>query len=77
MITEVDVLLVGGGWTGVSAALTLHEYNVANPDAALTFALLEGHASRLGGRAYSYDYEWTDETGAHDARFILSGVNAT
>jgi monoamine oxidase len=77
MITEVDVLVVGGGWTGVSAALTLGEHNAANPDDALTFALLEGHASRLGGRAYSYEYEWTDEKGAprttafeHGAQYV-------
>jgi len=83
MITEVDVLIVGGGWTGVSAALTLHEHNSANADSALSFALLEGHSSRLGGRAYSYEYEWTDEKGArrttafeHGAQYIGSQQSA-
>lgn len=83
MITEVDVLIVGGGWTGVSAALTLHEHNAANPEVALTFALLEGHPSRLGGRAKSYEYEWTDEKGArrttdfeHGAQYVGSQQSA-
>jgi len=77
MITDVDVLIVGGGWTGVSAALALHEHNGAHPDAAVTFALLEGHPSRLGGRAFSYEYEWLDATGArrttafeHGAQYV-------
>jgi monoamine oxidase len=77
MITEVDVLIVGGGWTGVSAALTLQEHNAANPNHAVSFALLEGHPSRLGGRANSYQYEWTDEQGQlrktdfeHGAQYI-------
>ena len=77
MITEVDVLIVGGGWTGVSAALTLHEHNTAHPNDALTFALLEGHPSRLGGRANSYEYQWTDQNGVrrttdfeHGAQYV-------
>jgi len=77
MITDVDVLIAGGGWTGVSAALTLHEHNVRNPDKAVTFALLEGHPTRLGGRAYSYEHEWVDESGArrktafeHGAQYV-------
>jgi monoamine oxidase len=77
MVTDVDVLIVGGGWTGVSAALTLHEHNAAHPDDALSFALLEGHSSRLGGRAHSYEYEWTDEQGVphktafeHGAQYV-------
>lgn len=77
MITDVDVLIVGGGWTGVSAALTLHEHNAAHPDDALSFALLEGHASDLGGRAHSYEYEWSDEQGTrrrtafeHGAQYV-------
>lgn len=77
MITDVDVLIVGGGWTGVSAALTLHEHNAAHPDNAVSFALLEGHGTRLGGRANSYDYEWIDENGAprrtafeHGAQYV-------
>jgi len=77
MITDVDVLIVGGGWTGVSAALTLHEHNGSHPDSAVSFALLEGHASRLGGRANSYDWEWTDEQGVerrtafeHGAQYV-------
>jgi len=63
MVTDVDVLIVGGGWTGVSAALTLHEHNAAHPGDPVSFALLEGHSSRLGGRANSYEYEWTDSNG--------------
>jgi len=38
MITDVDVLIVGGGWTGVSAALALNDHNTAHPDEAVTFA---------------------------------------
>src|SRR6185369_627120 len=77
MVTDVDVLIVGGGWTGVSAALTLHEHNAAHPDDALSFALLEGHSSRLGGRAHSYEHEWTDDQGVrrktafeHGAQYV-------
>lgn len=77
MITDVDVLIVGGGWTGVSAALTLHEHNTAHPEAAVSFALLEGHARRLGGRAFSYEREWVDEKGVrrktafeHGAQYV-------
>src|SRR4051812_28042088 len=77
MITDVDVLIVGGGWTGVSAALTLHEHNGAHPDGALTFAVLEGHSSQLGGRARSYEHEWIDEKGTrrttafeHGAQYV-------
>jgi monoamine oxidase len=77
MVRDVDVLIVGGGWTGVSAALTFHAYNTAHPDSPLTFALLEGHPSRLGGRAFSYGYEWKDQTGAlrttsfeHGAQYV-------
>ncbi len=77
MITDVDVLIVGGGWAGVSAALTLHEHNAAHPDDAVTFALLEGHPSRLGGRAFSYEYAWTDQKGVrrttafeHGAQYV-------
>jgi len=83
MITEVDVLIVGGGWTGVSAALALHEHNAANPADAVSFALLEGHANRLGGRANSYEYEWTDEHGVrkttdfeHGAQYVGSQQSA-
>jgi len=77
MVTDVDVLIVGGGWTGVSAALTLHEHDAAHPDDALSFALLEGHSSRLGGRAHSYEHEWTDDQGVrrktafeHGAQYV-------
>ena len=83
MSTDVDVLIVGGGWTGVSAALTLHEHNSSHPDSAVSFALLEGHATRLGGRANSYDYEWTDENGVthrtafeHGAQYVGSTQTA-
>lgn len=83
MVTEVDVLIVGGGWTGVSAALTLHEHNAAHPDDAVSFTLLEGHGSRLGGRAYSYQHEWTDEQGVrrttafeHGAQYVGSQQSA-
>jgi monoamine oxidase len=70
MTTELDVLIVGGGWTGVSAALALHEHNSANPDKAVAFALLEGDQSRLGGRAYSFVHTWTDKLGVQrSARF--------
>jgi len=69
MITDVDVLIVGGGWTGVSAALTLHEHNLAHPNDALTFALLEGHSSRLGGRTHSYEYAWNDQGSPHTTAF--------
>jgi 2-polyprenyl-6-methoxyphenol hydroxylase-like FAD-dependent oxidoreductase len=77
MTTDVGVLIVGAGWTGVTAALTLHEHNSAYPDKAVTFAVLEGDPSRLGGRAYSYDYSWTDERAAkrttafeHGAQYV-------
>lgn len=71
---EVDVLIAGGGWTGVSAALTLHEHNARNPDKAVTFALLEGHSSRLGGRAYSYEHEWLDEVGTRRTTHFEHGA---
>ena len=80
---DVDVLIVGGGWTGVSAALRLEEHNTANPDNAVTFALLEGHPKRLGGRAFSYTYEWKDEAGVvrttafeHGAQYIGQSQSA-
>jgi len=69
MLTDVDVLIVGGGWTGVSAALTLHEHNMAHAADAVSFALLEGHSSRLGGRTHSYEYEWTDNGAPHATAF--------
>jgi monoamine oxidase len=83
MSTDVDVLIVGGGWTGVSAALTLHAHNAANPNDAVSFALLEGHPSRLGGRANSYEYEWIDGNGVprstafeHGAQYVGNAQSA-
>ncbi len=46
---EAEVLVIGGGWTGVSAAVELEARGIA-------FKLLEAHPDRLGGRAYSFAY---------------------
>lgn len=46
---ETEVLIIGGGWTGVSAAAELTKMGVS-------FRLLEADPSRLGGRAYSFAY---------------------
>ncbi|MBX3246299.1 MAG: FAD-dependent oxidoreductase [Myxococcales bacterium] len=77
METDVDVLIVGGGWAGTSAALALHEHNLKHPKDALRFALLEGHADRLGGRAYSFEHTFEGPDGKprktsfeHGAQYI-------
>lgn len=44
----VDVLIVGGGFTGLAAARELNELGAS-------FRLLDAFADHLGGRAYSYD----------------------
>ena len=41
---QTDVLIIGGGWTGVSAATELAKLGV-------DFQLLEADPVRLGGRA--------------------------
>ncbi|MBP7682197.1 MAG: NAD(P)-binding protein, partial [Deltaproteobacteria bacterium] len=46
---QTDVLIIGGGWTGVSAATELAKLGV-------DFQLLEADPVRLGGRAYSFEY---------------------
>ncbi len=76
-MTDVDVLIVGGGWTGTSAAMALHAHAQANPGEAATFALLEGHPDRLGGRAFSFPHTWKDADGnehtthfEHGAQYI-------
>ncbi len=46
---ETEVLVIGGGWTGVSAAVELEARGI-------DFKLLEAHPDRLGGRAYSFEY---------------------
>lgn len=61
---DVDVLIVGGGWAGTSAALALHDHNLKHPAAPVRFALLEGHASRLGGRAYSFEHTYEGSDGS-------------
>ena len=44
-----DVLIIGAGWTGVSAAAELHA-------AGVDFELLEANPDHLGGRVYSFGY---------------------
>lgn len=69
MEEETDVLIVGGGWAGVSAALALNKHNQENPNARVDFLLLEGHADRLGGRAFSFPHCWTQEGQAQTTYF--------
>lgn len=46
---QTDVLIIGGGWTGVAAATELAKLGI-------DFQLLEADPARLGGRAYSFQY---------------------
>ena len=46
---QIDVVIIGGGWTGVAAATELAKLGVE-------FQLLEADPARLGGRAYSFEY---------------------
>lgn len=46
---QTEVLIIGGGWTGVSAAAELTKLGI-------DFQILEAHPDRLGGRAYSFEY---------------------
>jgi monoamine oxidase len=45
----LDVLIIGAGFTGISAARELQKLGVTN------FKVLEGAKDHVGGRAYSYD----------------------
>ena len=71
---EVDVVIVGGGWTGVSTALAFEKHNAAFPDKPVRYVLLEGHADRLGGRAYSYPYTWKDADGNEQTTHFEHGA---
>ena len=46
---QTEVLIIGGGWTGVAAATELAKLGV-------DFQLIEADPTRLGGRAYSFEY---------------------
>src|SRR5262245_4145803 len=70
---QTDVLIVGGGWTGVSAAAALTKLG-------LDLQLLEAHPDRLGGRVYSFEYNPDPKNPAklyweHGAQYI--GVEQT
>jgi monoamine oxidase len=47
-ITKTDVLIIGGGFTGLSAARTLADLGLDD------FVLIDSYGSHLGGRAFSY-----------------------
>jgi monoamine oxidase len=49
-VKSTAVLIIGGGWTGVSAALELERLGI-------DYHLLEADVHRLGGRAFSYTYK--------------------
>jgi NAD(P)-binding Rossmann-like domain len=49
-VKRTAVLIIGGDWTGVSAALELERLGI-------DYHLLEADAHRLGGRAFSYTYK--------------------
>lgn len=73
--TKTQVLIIGGGWTGVSAAKELQGLGITD------FRILEAHPDRLGGRAFSYAYEpETIRTGPrsfeHGAQYIGVGQPA-
>lgn len=44
-----DILIIGGGFTGITAAAELEK-------AGANFALLEAHPERIGGRAHTFGY---------------------
>ena len=77
-ITTTDVLIIGGGWTGVAAARELFDRNEEARSKGLPtveFRLLEADPERLGGRAFSYGYRPSGEEGPelryeHGAQYI-------
>ena len=48
-MSDVDVVIVGGGVAGLAAALRLTDWNAANPGARISFVVLEKQ-DRIGGR---------------------------
>ena len=52
----LDVLIIGAGWSGLSAALKLSQ-------AGRKVAVLEAR-ERIGGRAFTHT--WSDKTDVHD-----------
>lgn len=77
---QYDVVIVGGGFTGVSTAMRLHEYNEQQqkkPESArklVSFLLLEGDSSRLGGRARSEPVTWQGLDGKSETAFFEQGA---
>ena len=77
---EYDVVIVGGGFTGVSTALHLHEYNEAQrkkPECdreLVSFLLIEGDDTRLGGRAFSEPVTWQGPDGKQETAFFEQGA---
>ena len=59
--TVFDIIIVGGGWSGVSSALGLEDHNKSTTNSPIKYLLLEGHSDRLGGRAYSVPHSWTED----------------
>jgi len=59
-VEPYDVLIIGGGWSGVATALEIHEHNTTSKD-KVSFALIEAQDDRLGGRAYSFTENWTHD----------------
>ncbi len=66
--STTDVLIIGGGFCGCSAAMSLHE-------AGVDFQLLEAASGHLGGRAFSFPWSPSGTDGVtyhfeHGAQFV-------
>ena len=62
-----DVIVVGAGWSGIAAAVTLHASNITN------IKVLEGR-DYIGGRSYSKKNAWQDYDVDMGSMWLLYGA---